>query len=308
MKTTILDSLNNVPFKPTAPRGPFHMGSITSTEVCNLSCVFCHFNGPKAKKKSKQLEPDNVIKALKDLPPGSQIYFAATGEFFMDENAVFYLQSAIEMDLVPLVLSHGQLYTPELLEELLTIGVRHFRMSCDAIDEKSYAKIRVGGKFSKILDTARYLQESKVRYPDITVEINCTLLSNSFDRQNEFVEFWKGKVDAVNFNAEYFDIFKYRNIHYEPEKRVDCQIQTYVLPSGKIAPCCAMMVYAHDNDVSWMPDIRTHTLQEAYDELCNMYEDPESELASHCRKCQWWIMWTRKDDMTPYLKVVNLNK
>jgi FkbM family methyltransferase len=297
------------PFVPKANRGPFGMGAIATTEVCNLSCVFCHFNGPKAIKKSKQLEPELVQKTLKDLPPGSQIYFAATGELFMDEHAADHLRAAVELGLAPLVLSHGQGLCPDLLEQLLTVGVRHFRMSCDAIEAKAYAKIRRGGELQRILDAASYLRERKAAFPEITTEINCTLLSNTFHRQEGFVEFWRGKVDAINFNAEYFATFRFRNIHFAPSRRVDCQLQTYVLPSGKITPCCAMMVYAHDNDVSWLPDIRTHSLQAAHDELCEMYEDPASKLSAICRQCDWWILWARNEKGdTPYLRCVPLNE
>lgn len=295
------------PFSPEASR-QFAMGAIATTEVCNLSCTFCHFNGPQAPKKAKQLSPDLVVKALRDLPRGSQVYFAATGEFFMDPNAVAHLTAAVEFGLVPLILTHGQLFSPELLDQLLLLGVRHFRMSCDAVEPKAYAKIRRGGELQKILDAAAQLRERKSTYPDINVEINCTLLSNSFHKQDEMTEFWRGKVDAVNFNAEYYDIFQFRNTHYLPEERVDCNLQTYVLPSGKIAPCCAVMVYAHDHDVSWLPDIRTHSLQEAHELLSDMYEDPKSELSSLCKKCDWWIMWTSKNGTTPYLRCVPLDE
>ncbi len=302
-----LHDITQQPFTPKANRGRFTMGSIATTEVCDLSCVFCHFNGPKAPKKSKQLEPHLVRKALQELPKGSQVYFAATGELFMDEHAVEHLQAAVQLGLDPLVLSHGQHFTPELLDKLLSIGVRHFRMSCDAIEPKAYAKIRRGGELQRILDAAEFLRNRKPSFPEITVEINCTLLSNSFPKQDEMIEFWRGRVDAVNFNAEYFDTFRYRNTFFIPRARVDCHLQTYVLPSGKITPCCAVMVHAHDHDVSWLPDIRTHSLQEAHDELCEMYENPSSELSALCRQCDWWIMWAKKGDMTPYLRSVRLN-
>lgn len=302
-----LHEITKRPFRPRANRGRFVMGSICTTEVCDLSCVFCHFNGPKAPKKSKQLEPHLVTKALQELPKGSQVYFAATGDLFMDEHAVEHLEAAVQRGLDPLVLSHGQRFTPEVLDTLLNIGVRRFRMSCDAIEPKAYAKIRRGGELQRILDAAEFLRNRKPSFPDITVEINCTLLSNTFPRQDEMIEFWRERVDAVNFNAEYFDTFRFRNTFFTPQRRVDCHLQTYVLPSGKITPCCAVMVHAHDHDVSWLPDIRTHSLQEAHDQLCDMYEDPSSELSALCRQCDWWIMWAKKGGMTPYLRSVRFN-
>jgi len=119
--------------------------------------------------------------------------------------------------------------------------------------------------------------------------------------------YWRGKVDAVDFNAEYFRTFRYRNIFFEPPRRVDCALATFILPSGRISPCCAVTVYQHEHDVSWLPHIAETSLQEAYDRLCDMYEDPDSPLAKLCRSCEWWIMWAHRDNMTPYGRHVKLD-
>jgi Radical SAM superfamily len=304
-----LKDVTQAAFSPKVERDrPFAFGSIATTEVCNLECVMCHFNGPNAVKKGKQLPPDKVRLVLDQIPHGSQVYFAATGEFFIDPHAIDHLQAALDRGLVPLILSHGQLYTPDLLDRLLGMGVRGFRMSCDAIDASHYERIRRGGKFENILATIDHLNSRRSIYPNLSIEINCTLFKKTFSQQKLFEEFWSGKVDAINFNAEYYNTWNYRNIMFNPEERVNCRIQTYVLPSGKIAPCCAIMVHAHDNDVDWLPSVETHTLEEAYTELCDMYDDPNSPLGRLCSKCDWWIMWTpHKDGATPYMRVVHLD-
>jgi pyruvate-formate lyase-activating enzyme len=296
------------PFEARTPRhGPFRFGGFTTTEVCNLSCVMCHFNGPDAVKKATTMDPGMVRRVLDQIPAGSHVHFAGTGDFFMDPHAVDHLRYAVGRGLRPLVLSHGQLYTPELLEELLRIGIRDFRISCDAIDPVQYAKIRRGGELQNILDAVEYLNGKRGKYPDIKVEINCTLFRKTFPKQAEFEAFWAGKVDAVHFNAEYFDTWHFRNLHHLPTERSNCVIQTYILPSGKIAPCCAVMVHAHDNNVDWLPSVSTHTLEEAYNELCDMYENPESPLAKLCRRCEWWILWAPpKEEATPYYRVATL--
>lgn len=304
-----LSAMTRAPFTAQASRADsFVFGSITTTEVCNLSCVMCHFNGPNAIKKGKTLDPALVRKALDELPAGFQVPMAATGEFFLDPFALDHLRYAISRGLKPLILSHGQAYTPELLDELLQIGVRGFRMSCDAIDAVHYERIRRGGKFQIILDAVAHLDMRRADFPDLTIEIGCTLFRKTFHLQPQFEDFWRARgVDRVNFNAEYFDIFRYRNLLATPEKRVDCRIQTYVLPSGKISPCCAIMVYAHDHDVEWLPDVRTHSLQQAYDELCDMYDDPGSPLAKQCADCDWWIMWDQgAEGNSPYFRGADL--
>jgi hypothetical protein len=303
-----LARITRQPFSQHAPRRePFEFGGIATTELCNLSCVMCHFNGPDAVKKARELPPENVRKVLDQLPPGSPVQFAATGDFFMDSHAVEHVKYAIERGLKPMILSHGQLYTPELLEELLHTGVRDFRISCDAIEPIQYARIRRGGELQKILDAIAYLNERRPEYPGLVVEINCTLFRKTFRQQRAFEEFWSGKVDRIGFNSEYHDTWRFRNLFNAPEKRNDCVIQTYVLPSGKIAPCCAMMVHAHDGEADWLPDVKTHTLKQAYDELCDMYDDPQSPLGKLCANCDWWILWApHVDGATPYNRQVQL--
>src|SRR5262249_31633114 len=85
------------PFKPKAFRGQRpRVASINTTEVCNLSCVMCHFNGPQAVQKAGALVPAQVEKVLVRIPKGEEIWFCATGEFFMDPNALAYLRRANE--------------------------------------------------------------------------------------------------------------------------------------------------------------------------------------------------------------------
>src|SRR6185437_8825753 len=194
-----LRDITRQPFSPRTPReAPFRFGGITTTEACNLSCVMFHFNGPNATKKAKELTPHNVRTVLDQLPSGSQVHFAATGDFFMDPHAVDHVRYAVSRGLKPLILSHGQLYTPELLNELLEIGVRGFRISCDAIDPVHYARIRRGGEFQKILDAVAHLNSRRTDFPDLIVEINCTLFRKTFSQQAAFEVYWSGKVDAVH--------------------------------------------------------------------------------------------------------------
>ncbi|MDX1923264.1 MAG: radical SAM protein [Alphaproteobacteria bacterium] len=306
-----LHALTTAPFQAKTKRAPnFAPGAITTNEVCNLSCVMCHFNGPNAVKKGKLLKPELVRKAMDEYPAGSHIYLASTGEFFLDPNSLDHLRYAISRGLKPQVLSHGQFYTPKLIDELLAIGLRSFRISCDAIDASHYERIRRGGKFQVILDALAYINTRRAEFPDLDIEIGCTLFKTNFHLQPEYEAFWREHgVDKVHFNAEYFDTFRYRNLLATPKKRVDCAIQTYVLPSGKVAPCCAMIVYAHDHDVSWLPDLETHTLKESYDKLCDMYDDPKSELSKLCAKCDWWIMFDQDPaGNSPYFRTAILKK
>jgi len=285
-----------------------HVGGITTTEVCNISCVMCHFNGPHAIRKAGTLDPADVHLFLSQLPPGQHVPFASTGEFFMDPHALGHLRAAVEFGHQPSVLTNGLLLTPPLIDEILGIGVRFIAISVDAIDHDQYSRIRRGGDFQAILDACSYLRSKKAEYPDIRVEINNVLFKATFHRQQEYIDFWRGKVDGVSFNAEYHDTFKFRNTLFDRGERVDCQIRAFLLPSGKISPCCAMTVYQHDHDVSWLPHVREMPLDKAQDYLQEMYNDPESPLGQLCKGCDWWILFKHNQrGESPYLRTVSFN-
>ena len=52
-KVTASKSLDKITKENFTPKASyiFDMCSMLVAEICELSCIFCHFNGPKAKKK-----------------------------------------------------------------------------------------------------------------------------------------------------------------------------------------------------------------------------------------------------------------
>src|SRR5580704_12289020 len=146
-----LERLTTAPFTPKADRGSEIELSFATTETCELSCVFCHFNGPNATKKAKTISPELVEKGVRQYPKGQKVYFAATGDFFQDPNAMQHLRTTIALGHPVNVLSHGQSMPPPLLDEMIEIGVREFRFSVDHIEPRAYAKIRRGGDLEKVL-------------------------------------------------------------------------------------------------------------------------------------------------------------
>src|SRR5689334_14799081 len=115
------------------PMKPSDVGGVSTTDVCNLSCVMCHFNGPKAVRLDKTLTVEEVRQFVSSVPKGP-LWFAATGDFLVDPNALEHLRTAVTYGHEPCVLTNGQLLTPELIDRMLEIGVRQITLSVDAID------------------------------------------------------------------------------------------------------------------------------------------------------------------------------
>ena len=141
--------------------------------------------------------------------PEGRLWFAATGEFLMDPNALVHLRNAVESGHEPCIPTNGQLFTQELIGEILAIGVRMIRFSVDAYDPETYWKIRRGGELAKMVSARQYLRSRKKDYPELRVEVNNAFFRKTFGEQERFLAFWRGLVDAVNFNAEYYNTFQF---------------------------------------------------------------------------------------------------
>jgi hypothetical protein len=287
-----LGPVTAAPFEAKAKRAATPpLGYLMTTEVCHLSCVMCHFNGPKAIKKARTLAPELVRQVLESQPRGGRVTFVATGEFFSDPNALLHLRTARDLGLVPRVITHGQLLTPAFTDEVLEAGVREVIFSVDAIDARQYARIRRGGELQVVLDACAHLRRRKATYPDLRVGVSAICFAKQFHERAVVEAFWRDRVDHLQFVSEYHDIFHLRRLFSLPEKRGNCELKLIPVPSGRVAPCCAIAIYAHDEDVSWLPHLERDTPEEAYRKLCDLYDDPNSPLSKLCAKCDWWTQF-----------------
>jgi MoaA/NifB/PqqE/SkfB family radical SAM enzyme len=279
-----------------------------TTELCHLSCVMCYFNGPKARRGTTTLDPDLVLKVLSSRPKNEKILFVATGEFFSDPNALLYIRMASELGLWPRVITHGQLLTPEFIDRILAAGLKELLISVDSIDKNQYAKIRRGGTLDVILNACAYFKQKKMADTDLRLGITVICFPKSNHSREEVVDFWRERVDYIQFVSEYYDVFQLRRLFFLPDRRVNCSLKLIPLPSGYVAPCCAIAIYSHDHDVSWLPHLANVSPKQAYDELCNMYEDQASPLAHICTKCNWWTQfYTNEKGNTPIFEMIEFN-
>lgn len=121
-----LRRLSDSSFTPKAERSEIpRFGYFMTTELCHLSCVMCHFNGPKATRRGAEtLDPELVVKVLRSRPAGEQIWFVSTAEFFNDPNALSYIKTAAELGLSPRAITHGQMLVPKFIEEIMAAGIK----------------------------------------------------------------------------------------------------------------------------------------------------------------------------------------
>ena len=292
-------------------RYEFKLGGINTNSKCNLSCVMCEFHGPSGgqvgREESSELSEQQVLKFLREIPAAQDLWFASFGEIFLDSLALTHIRNAVALGHIPHVLTNAQLLDEGLIDELLAIGVRYFSFSVDAIDHRTYAKVRRKGDFQKILDAATILNSRRTAFPDIHLTIGNVILGNMTD-EDVFVRFWTGKADFIAFFHQVHEFgLKFKSTYYFPKERNECDIHAYLLPNGQVSPCCTINTHSNYFDLDWLPNIDEMTAQEAYDQLQDMYHDPSSPLREICGRCEQWIRFHKPNDGNfPHIRSFNL--
>jgi hypothetical protein len=167
----------------------------------------------------------------------------------------------------------------------------------DAIDPDRYARIRRGARLDIILDACAHLRRRKRDYPDLRVGVTAISFPRQPTERSVVEEFWRPRVDYVQFVSEVYDVLRFRRVFYLPPQRTDCHVKLLPLPTGRIAPCCAVMIHAHENDVSWLPHLAEDSPEAAYRKLCDLYDDPQSPLGQLCKTCDWWVQFHSDDGL-----------
>src|SRR6185369_8617239 len=107
---------------------------------------------------------------------------------------------------------------------LIAAGLDEILISVDSIDSEQYARIRRGGNLETILDGCSYLRAKKAEGARMTVGVSVICLPSSRHTKAETLDFWRERVDYVQFVSEYYDVFRVRRLFFEPQTRTNCAI------------------------------------------------------------------------------------
>jgi len=90
--------------------------------------------------------------------------------------------------------TNGCFLTPDTTDIILDVGeiVPLFEVSLDAITPETYAKIRIGGDFEKVMENVKYFikrrHELKKLAPRIVLQF--ILMDKNYKEANKFIEYW----------------------------------------------------------------------------------------------------------------------
>ena len=185
---------------------------VVLSNKCNLQCLMCLVS------KEKWDMPKNRLEEIKNLFPYLEKVMWQGGEVLL----LPYFKDILKLGLNypnmrQSIVTNFQLANEEIIELLVRNNIE-ITISIDGIDEKTYEKIRVNGKFYKLIENINLLNSIRKKIKNrVVLNMNVVVMRENYKNLVAFVEFAK-KYDfdmicfiPINFTKSCFS---------EKEKRI----------------------------------------------------------------------------------------
>ena len=218
---------------------------IEPTSICNYRCVFCYQTDNKFNKKSNGYMGHMNYKTFKLLIDQAEgniefISLASRGEPLLCPDIKKMLKYTKNKFLNLKINTNASLLNEEMAHSILNSGVKTLVFSADAADSKLYSKLRVNGKFEKIIKNIK--QFNKIKNQHYSNSKIITRVSgvkvNSEQKLDEMENYWGDLVDQVAF----VNYVPWENVYLQSNTNIekpcsDLWRRMFVWWDGKINPC-----------------------------------------------------------------------
>jgi len=138
--------------------------NIEPTNICNLRCPLCITGSGKMQRPRGKMDFDDYKKFI-DTVAGHVIYITLyhQGEPYLHSRFNDMVAYAKQYGLYVSTSSNAHYFNPESAEAVVKSGLDSMIISLDGITQESYARYRVGGTLSVVLDGIRHVVAAKKR-------------------------------------------------------------------------------------------------------------------------------------------------
>ncbi len=222
---------------------------------CNYACPMCTFSIVAKKKanyfpteKYKSIVSEGVKRGL------AAIDFSFVNEPLMRSDLPELIRYARDQGVLDLAFNtNAQLLTKAKAEALLTSGLTRIQFSLDAHNAETFAEVRKGGNYDKVVKNILQFLELKqsMNVKGLMTAVSFVKMSVNEDQWEPFVEFWRDKVDYIILREYlipvgpesdfYDDRKKYfaSSQHHAQEFKCNKPWQRVVIQAdGTVLPCC----------------------------------------------------------------------
>ena len=266
---------------------------IEPTSICNYRCVFCYQTDNKFNKKSNGYMGHMNYKTFKLLIDQAEgniefISLASRGEPLLCPDIKKMLKYTKNKFLNLKINTNASLLNEEMAHSILNSGVKTLVFSADAADSKLYSKLRVNGKFEKIIKNIKQFNKIKNQHysnSKIITRVSGVKVNNE-QKLDEMENYWGDLVDQVAF----VNYVPWENVYLQSNTNIekpcsDLWRRMFVWWDGKINPC----------DVDYKSEltlgkIKNKNISELwkstkYNFIRHQHEEKLRSKVSPCNKC-----------------------
>lgn len=181
------------------------------TMFCNLKCIHCPYESVthplgKSRVNMPLSMHSKIIDEISSSGKGITRYIRYTGDgepLIHPKLSTMIAYAREKLDLPINLTTNGSFLTSQKTEELIDSGVNVFDISIDAATESTYAQIRVGGDFQKVVANAIDAVKLSKRYDNVKVVVSFVKQALNLSEVEIFSKFWHqvGVKDVVIRNG-----------------------------------------------------------------------------------------------------------
>jgi radical SAM protein with 4Fe4S-binding SPASM domain len=274
---------------------------IDTISHCNLRCSMCVH---QQMERKKGIMPwglfTKIIDEISDVDKGIRVWLVFFGEALIlkrKKPTIFdRIDYAKKRGLTDVVLnSNANLLDEEASRELVTSGLDGIYIGIDAFKSETYAKVRVGGNYARVVQNTLSLihlkEKRNLKKPEVYVQF--VEMDINQNEKEDFIEFWKtqGALVKIRPKVSWAGLIDAPNLVLNQTDRWPCYwaMQTMsVTDAGEVVTC------AVDLDARFVAgNVKDQSLKEIWNgklkELRQMHRSKKfGDLPKNCRDCRDW--------------------
>jgi radical SAM protein with 4Fe4S-binding SPASM domain len=175
--------------------------------VCNAKCPNCPYTQSAIRQNYKDtpLIAPATFKKIADECGQFSAYLRITGggEPLLHPQMVELIEYAKKVGARIGLITNGSLLTPATVDRLLAANTDAIEISADAADKETYATVRAGLNFEKLLKNVHYLVKKRNELKSETKIVVSVINQKAVaDKLDSTVAFWKAIVDNVQVRKD----------------------------------------------------------------------------------------------------------
>ena len=231
---------------------PIHI-DIEVDNFCNFACTFCPIGQKdnelhKYYKDLKSLDIEKVFSILDEAKKigVKSVQFSLVNEPLTNKNIFKFIEYANKLNFSDIFfVTNGYLLNEKNSQKILESGLSKIQISLDAFSEKTYSERKLKNfkpanynkTISNVLKFIELKKKLKKSFP--LIRVSFIELSTNKHEFLDFKNFWKSKVDAINYQ-KLVDYSKKNKISKQVDE-MSCNMPMFRLAiksDGNVKPCC----------------------------------------------------------------------